>query len=276
MQNKIKLTIKSFVFAILVALVALPLNVEASNDNVFVVDDANLLTKEEIADLEDYLDSLNSDVNYLAVTSDTSDYGKNADARLESYYTSIFAGESDGVAFIIDMYDREIVLAGYGDIDGKISNADALDISDNTYTYASKQEYYNCFYKAFYQADAIINKGFILRPMRIIVAFLISLLLGYLGTFIFAILERSKEELPDSTAEIIMAGAAIAGSATIYDTKKILKQTSSSGSSHSGGGYHSSSYSGGGFHSSGGSHHSSGGSHHSSGGSHHSSGGHKF
>lgn len=276
MQNKIKLTIKSFVFAILVALVALPLNAEASNDNVCVVDDANLLTKEEIADLEDYLDSLNSDVNYLAVTSDTSDYGKNADARLESYYTSIFAGESDGVAFIIDMYDREIVLAGYGDIDGKISNADALDISDNTYTYASKQEYYNCFYKAFYQADAIINKGFILRPMRIIVAFLISLLLGYLGTFIFAILERSKEELPDSTAEIIMAGAAIAGSATIYDTKKILKQTSSSGSSHSGGGYHSSSYSGGGFHSSGGSHHSSGGSHHSSGGSHHSSGGHKF
>lgn len=276
MQNKILKKMQIFVFAIFVALVALPLNVEASNDNVCVIDDANLLTKEEIADLEDYLDSLNSDVNYLAVTSDTSDYGKNADARLESYYTSIFAGESDGVAFIIDMYDREIVLAGYGDIDGKISNADALDISDNTYTYASKQEYYNCFYKAFYQADAIINKGFILRPMRIIVAFLISLLLGYLGTFIFAILERSKEELPDSTAEIIMAGAAIAGSATIYDTKKILKQTSSSGSSHSGGGYHSSSYSGGGFHSSGGSHHSSGGSHHSSGGSHHSSGGHKF
>ena len=276
MQNKILKKMQIFVFAIAFVLLLAPLNVEASNDNVCVVDDANLLTDEEISDLEDYLDSLNSDVNYLAVTSDTSDYGKNADARLESYYTSIFAGESDGVAFIIDMYDREIVLAGYGDIDGKISNADALDISDNTYTYASKQEYYNCFYKAFYQADAIINKGFILRPMRIIVAFLISLLLGYLGTFIFAILERSKEELPDSTAEIIMAGAAIAGSATIYDTKKILKQTSSSGSSHSGGGYHSSSYSGGGFHSSGGSHHSSGGSHHSSGGSHHSSGGHKF
>ena len=276
MQNKILKKMQIFVFAIAFVLLLAPLNVEASNDNVCVVDDANLLTDEEISDLEDYLDSLNSDVNYLAVTSDTSDYGKNADARLESYYTSIFAGESDGVAFIIDMYDREIVLAGYGDIDGKISNADALDISDNTYTYASKQEYYNCFYKAFYHADAIINKGFILRPMRIIVAFLISLLLGYLGTFIFAILERSKEELPDSTAEIIMAGAAIAGSATIYDTKKILKQTSSSGSSHSGGGYHSSSYSGGGFHSSGGSHHSSGGSHHSSGGSHHSSGGHKF
>ena len=190
MQNRILKKMQIFVFAIAFVLLLAPLNVEASNDNVCVVDDANLLTDEEISDLEDYLDSLNSDVNYLAVTSDTSDYGKNADARLESYYTSIFAGESDGVAFIIDMYDREIVLAGYGDIDGKISNADALDISDNTYTYASKQEYYNCFYKAFYQADAIINKGFILRPMRIIVSFLIAIIIGFL--FNFAILNASS------------------------------------------------------------------------------------
>lgn len=262
MRDKI---VTYIVFTFLLSII--PMNVKAASSNVYIEDDAGLLSSEEYQELEGYLEGLDDSINYVAVTSNTSDYGVDADSRLYHYYTTKYADDADGVAFIIDMYDREIILAGYGDVQNKLSSADALDITDNIYSYASYEDYYSCIYYAFHQANSLINDGFILRPMRIIIIFLSSIILGFLGCFLYAVYQRSNSKAPDVPSEIILAGAALAGGAVIYDTKKIIRQESSS-SYHGGGGY-SGGYHGGGF--SGGGH--SGGGHSGDG---HSSGGHKF
>jgi uncharacterized protein len=194
----------------------------------------------------------------VAVTNDSAEYSSNVDGKLESYYSSHYSNNSDGIAFIIDMYDREVYISGYGEISGRIKNDDATDITDNIYRYASKGDYYSCIYNAFVQADTLVNKGMILRPMRIIVSLLIAIILGFLGTFIAAMLERSHVEYSDGAAQILMTGATIAGTAVIYDTRRVRR--SSDTGVHSSGGY---SGGGGGF--------SGGG-----GGGGHSGGGHSF
>lgn len=258
MQTKIKFLIATVALALLFS----PITVSAKNDNVYIVDDANLLSTEEYNRLEEYLDSLNPDLKYVAVTTSSGENGYNPDSRLEYYYTSKYSNYDDGIAFIIDMYDREIYMSGYGDMAKKLSSGDAYDITDNVYTYASDGDYYNCIYRAFYQANTEVNEGLIIRPMRIIVALLISIILGFLGTFIFAIVQRADMKPSiDSSDLIFMAGASLVGSAAVYDSRRVRRQSSSSG--HSGGGF---SGGGGGF--------SGGGGGHSGGG--HSGGGHSF
>ena len=134
----------------------------------------------------------------------------------------------------------------------------ATDITDNIYRYATKGDYKTCIIKAFNQADTLTNKGFILRPMRIIVSFLLAIIIGFLVTFFRAMLERSKVKMDGKGAEILMAGAAIAGTAAIYDTRRVRRSQNSSSGGHSGGGF--SGGGGGGF----------------SGGGGHSGGGHSF
>lgn len=245
-----------FTLGLALALMFRPITAEASADNVRIYDDASLLTDQEEQELATYLQSLNDDVNYVVVTTDSNEHGSNQDSRLQYYYELEYFEADPGVAFLIDMYDREIYVSGYGNVRKLIKNADALDITDNVYRYASKGDYYTCILKAFEQANALVSGGHILRPMRYIAALLLSIVLGFFFTFLWAITERSKIDTKVAKSEILMTGAAIAGTAVIYDTTKVRK-SSDSGSS----GGHSGGFSGGGF---------------SGGGGGHSGGGHSF
>ncbi len=232
-------------------LLATPFTVEAKGSNVTVIDEADLLTSAEEEDLYDYLYTLDDGINYLVVTSD--DYNTNTDSTLERYYSSYYVESSDGVAFIIDMYNREIYISGYGSVKNTLTSADALDITDNVYTYASYGNYYDCILNAFEQADIVVNKGFILRPMRFIVAFLVSIILGFLGVFIWAMMERRHVVISDSAAQIIVTGMAVSGLPVVYDrVKRPRSNGSGGGGGFSGGG-------GGGFSGGGGGGHSGGG-----------------
>ena len=241
-----------------VVLLLSPIKAEAASDNIYITDDAYLMTDEEVQEIEAYLETLNPETNYVVATSDNDEYGNDPDSKLEHYYTTLYSNYDDGVAFIIDMENREIYISGYGKYQKSISNADALDITDNIYTYASKGDYCTCIIKAFQQADALTNKGFILRPMRVIVALLLSIVIGFLLTFFIAMEERAsaKAAFKDSSAMVIMAGASIVGSAAVYDTKRVRRVSESSGGGHSGGGF---SGGGGGFSGGGGGGHSGGG-----------------
>ena len=246
--------IRHFIVA-LIALVILCIPMEAvaaeSASNVCIIDDADLLTDDEYAKLEDYLESLNSDINYMAVTCDNEDYGYNTDDIIDSYFTSVYSNYDDGIGFIIDMYNREIYIVGYGQCQKRISNADAIDITDNVYRFASKGDYYGCISNAFLQADNLVNRGFILRPMKYIISLLLAIVLGFLFTFFFAVLERSQVKFDTNSAQIVMTGATIVGSAAVYDTiRRRHVEASSSGGGFSGGG--SSGGSSGGGHSGGG------------------------
>ena len=266
MRKIIKGLLALSVFSLLI----FPINAKAAADNVYLVDDAQLLDPSEEAEITEYLGTLKDNKNYVVVTNETSFYGSSVDDILAQYYTQKYSKYSDGIAFIIDMSNREIYIEGFGEVQKKISDADCLDITDNAYRYASKGQYAKCIMTAMNQADTLVDGGFILRPMRIIAALLLSILLGFLGTFYMAMMERSKVDFgsSDVASNLLVTGAAIAGTAVIYDTQRIHRPQSSgsSGSGFSGGG-------GGGFSGGGGGGFSGGG---FSGGGGHSGGGHSF
>lgn len=256
-MREIKKTLLGLVAAVMLFS---PIKAQAAAENIYITDDAYLLTDEEVQDIEAYLETLNPETKYVIATSDNSDYGYDADSKLEHYYTKLYSNYDDGIGFIIDMENREIYISGYGKYQKSISNADALDITDNIYRYASRGDYYTCIMKAFEQADTLTNKGFILRPMRIIVALLLAIVLGFLITFFIAMEERAsaKAAFKNSDAMVIMAGASIVGTAAVYNTRKVRRASDSGGSGGHSGGF---SGGGGGF---------------SGGGGGHSGGGHSF
>lgn len=247
--------LKYMVCLVVGCLLMMPTPVHAAEANVYVIDDADIISAEEELELQSYLESLDAEYNYMAITSDYNEYNdphKLADA----YYTDIYSMDDPGVAFIIDMDTRQIYLSGHGTAKKLIDNADAIDITDNIYKYASKGEYYSCFVKGFDQVNALLNSGFILRPMRYIVAALLSIVFGFLLTFFWAMSENRKASAhaTDRMAAAVIAGAAIGASAVIYDSKR-TRHVSDSGSS-GGGGWSSGGggFSGGGGGSSGGGH----------------------
>ena len=238
------------ILCLLLILVALflPMTVLAASDNVHVYDNASLLTDEERDEIIEYLESLDDSINYVVLTSDTKNFGSNEDERLETYYTLTYSESDPGIAFIIDMYEREIYISGYGSISSKLTNADAYDITDNVYEYAHDGEYYKCIMTAMNQADTLINGGFILRPMRYLVTLLLSLVTGFMFVLYKAMIRRSKIKIGGEGSDIILAGASIASTAAVYNTIR-TRHTSSSGGvggGSSGGGGGGGGHSGGG------------------------------
>ncbi|SFR66956.1 uncharacterized protein SAMN04487829_0973 [Pseudobutyrivibrio sp. NOR37] len=254
--------IKRILMIVAVALAfAMPLSVRAASDNVSIQDDANLLSESEEQELYNYLSSLDDGINYIAVTAEDSNFN-DTDSTLEYYYSNTFSKYEDGIAFIIDMYHREVYIQGYGDVQKQLRSDDCTDITDNIYRYASRQEYFDCIKMAFTQADTIVNKGFILRPMRFIVSFLISIILGYFFVFRRAMRQRAKfAPYGDIASTVVTVGAPIAGTVMVYDTIRRHRSSDSGGSS---GGFGGGGFSGGGGGFSGG------------GGGGHSGGGHSF
>lgn len=244
-----------------------PLTAAAASSNVKVVDDAGILTNKETEELEEYLEELDGTVNYLVVTCDDGAMGSSALEKLDNYYRQEFDAYEDGIAFIVDMDTRRIELQGRNKLQYSLDSGDCTDITDNVYKYASDGDYYNCIYHAFRQADLVANYKFVLRPMRIIVSLLIAIIIGFLGTFLKAMADRSKENEIKGVPEMFLVGATFKGLANVYDSKKRKVPEQSHYSGGSSGGYHSS---GGGFSSGGGGGFSSGG------GGGFSSGGHSF
>lgn len=257
-MRKIRIVLYAFLACLLISTKAY-----AADKNVIIYDDAELLSSDEYIQLEKYLKTLDSSINYLVVTTSSHDYGDSEDEILYTYYDESFGEKSDGIAFIVDMYDRRIHLSGYGEIQYKIKDADSIDITDNVYRYASKGDYYNCILHVFEQADTLVHEGAILRPMRFAVTFLVSIILGFLLAFFVAIKDRKALIKNTGEMEMLLAGASFVGGATIYDSKKVLRHESNSSGGFSSGSGGSFSGGGGGF--------SSGG-----GGGGHSGGGHSF
>ncbi|MBR4706575.1 MAG: TPM domain-containing protein [Pseudobutyrivibrio sp.] len=259
----------SSLFIVFALVFIFPLTAAAVSSNVKIVDDAGILTNEETEELEEYLEALDGAMNYLVVTCDDRAMGSSALEKLDNYYRQEFDDNEDGIAFIVDMDTRRIELQGRNKLQYSLDSGDCTDITDNVYSYASDGDYYNCIYHAFRQADLVANYKFVLRPMRIIVSLLIAIIIGFLGTFLKAMADRSKENEIKGAPEMILVGATFKGLAHVYDSKKrkVREQSHYSGGSSHGGGY-----SGGGFSSGGGGGFSSGG----GGGGGFSSGGHSF
>lgn len=137
-----------------------------------VEDNAKLFTDEQSELLLNQLKSVLPYGNAAVVTVGSHAYSSTDSFASETY--SWMFGNNSGVLFVIDMYLRNIYIYCDGSIYKTISSRRAREITDNTYIFASKGNYYSCASESFTQITALLEGGRIFTPMKYVAALLIS------------------------------------------------------------------------------------------------------
>ena len=162
---------------------------------VIIEDDANLLTDEEEASLEELMQEITVYGNAAFKTIDENDWSTKG--YIEDYYETIF-GSSSGTVFLIDMDNRNIQIYSDGAIYNIITDSYGDTITDNVYTYASDAEYYECAYKAFQQILSLLQGNKIAQPMKYIsntfLAIILALLVNYFVVKIMSVARKPSEK----------------------------------------------------------------------------------
>lgn len=196
---------------------------------VKIIDDADLLTDSEETQLKEAMNKTADYCNALFVTannvvSSTSDYAKTT-------YNREF-GTKNGVLFLIDMSNREIYIYAHGVAYQTITKTNAYTITDNVYSYASGENYYECANNAFEQINVLLEGGRINRPMKYISNILLALIISVL--FNFWLLKKT------SKVEDLGVKNLLEGTKNTYDMEeldlKLLNHSCVSNSSSSSGG----------------------------------------
>ena len=213
----------------------------------FLSDSQDLLSAEEEAKL---LEEMKPITAYGNVGFDSAyPSGRTWRSYLETYYIDYF--NQDSTLFLIDMYNREIVLYSSGAIENTISKSKADSITDNVYSYASDGDYYRCASKAFSQELTVLSGGRIAEPMKWISAVLLSLILALLINYLIIRFTTSNEV---ATEDVILAAAAAAAAITAAPIVVTKREKIKSDSGGGGGGGSFGGGGGGGLGGSGGSH----------------------
>lgn len=217
----------------------------STNYKVFIDDQADLLTPEEEEALLPLMQKITAYGGCMLATCD-SNY-QSAAAYAKDVYYDYFRNDS-GTLFLIDMDNRDIILRSNGAISRTITSAYADSITDNSYTYASKKDYYGCAEKTFEQVLTLLEGGRIAQPMKYISLALFSLSAAILINFLMLKSSRNAAQRKDNPAvaqasvTLPKVGAALAGMLLI----KSVIHTRSDSSSGGGGGGHSGGGGGGG------------------------------
>ena len=152
-----------------------------------IEDDAELLSEEEEAALQELLEEITAYGNAAFKTIDSNYMSTENYAR--SYYKDMF-GTASGTLFLIDMDNRIIWIHSDGAVYKVITTAYANTITDNVYRYASDEEYFVCAQKAFEQMLSLLQGQKIAQPMKYIsnglLAIILALLLNYGVVCVFA------------------------------------------------------------------------------------------
>ena len=219
---------------------------------VFIEDDAELLTDEEIAALAETKKPIteNGNVGFKSVSYNNQDTNTFA----KQFYREIF-GKKSGILFVIDMDNRNVYIFSDGAVYRTITRSYANTITDNVYRYASSEQYFDCANEAFIQANTLLEGGRVMQPMKYIsnalLAVIIALLLNFAWVCYFSKLKNpSTKDIMrslDSHFEHTTPTAVMTHETKTYDPQD--SGSSSGGSSGGGGGGGSSSSGGGGGHS---------------------------
>ena len=212
-----------------------------------IVDEADLLSSSEEADLLEEMEGITeySNVAFVSVDQNYSSTENLAMRLNEEYF-----GNDSGIVFIIDMDNRYIWIDSMGGARKTITNDYAQTITDNVYSYASDEDYYKCASKAFAQIHSLFEGQWIAQPMKYIsnafLAVALALLINY---FIVRMLSRASK----ASSRQIMGGIFTkvdinnARANFTHQTKRYSPQSSgSSGGGRSGGGGGGGGHSGGG------------------------------
>lgn len=205
--NKLKKTVLALIAVFVMTLVfALPAFADESpsytNEEtgsvVAVIDAADLLSSSEEKELLESMKEITEYCNAFFVTSDelhyssVSDFAKELNNQLASRFG---VSSADSTTFLIDMYDREMYIYSGTNVYKVITKANANTITDNTYTYASKGDYYRCAEETFIQIYKILDGQEIARPMKYITAALLAIFIGlFVGYIILRIKTKNKND----------------------------------------------------------------------------------
>ena len=232
---------------------------------VVVEDDAELLSEAELSSLSDEMRQITEYGNVLfKTTNENPSYGSSATSQYaKSALENEFGTSVSATIFLIDMDQREIYIYSTGAINKIVTKSKAITITDNVYTYASRQDYYGCASNAFHQMATILDGGRIAQPMKygsnLLLALTLAMIINYI---IVKAVSRSKKPDRNELLEGAFTQCKVHNPKAVMTRKnKVYDPPSSSGGS-SGSSSSGSSFSGGG----------GGGSSHSSG----SGGGHRF
>lgn len=226
-----------------------------SNDDsgykVVIEDDANLLSSNQEKDLAEKMKPLTK-YGHIIFKSIADNPGYTTSGYASSYYHSLFGSQS-GTVFLIDMDLREIYIFSDGANYEVITSNKAYLITDNIYQKATATLYYECALEAYKEMYDLLEGKKIMEPMRYITNALISITLGFFGTFLFML---NKTRIPKVSAKQLLSYSKKDFKMGDIEATKIGTSKRYNPPSSSGGGSGSSGGSGGGGSSGGGGGHS--------------------
>ena len=162
-----------------------------------IEDDADLLTDEQEAQL---LETMKGGLAYghLMFKSIDFDAGTSTQNYNEQLYYQKFGNQS-GTLFIIDMYQRQMIISSDGANYDTITVAKANVITDNNYRYATDGDYFACANGCFEQIIALLNGQRINEPMKHISNAILAILVGLMACagIVFATMGVKKASMND-------------------------------------------------------------------------------
>ena len=234
---------KIFICLFFILLFIIPISVSASSSNsdykIIIEDDADLLSNGDEIELKSIMQPLTEYGNVLFKT--TNLYNKSSsESYIRSYYYTVL-GNQKGVAFYIDMNQRQVCACASGGLDKIITSGKCDSIMDNVYLYARSGNYYKCASETYSQMYRLLSGGKIAESMKYIcnaiLSIMISLFTSYSLFMIFSGNKKAsqKELIEECTINFEHSPINVVrtGSHREYSPRS---DSSSSGGGHSGGG----------------------------------------
>lgn len=205
---------------------------------IVIEDDAELLTDGEEKELRGEMSKLSEYGNVLFLTTNEKIKGKSL-KYIQDYYYLKFKNEA-GVAFYIDMSNRQICACATGGLDKIITSSKCNTITDNIYRYASKEKYYECASKAFEQMHTLLIGGKIQENMKYICNAFLAVMISVFATYtLYNMITGNKKASNNDLireCEVDLQHSAISvvksGTHRVYSPQS----SGSSGGGHGGGG----------------------------------------
>lgn len=213
---------------------------------VHIDDRSELMTEEERESLKEQLSGLTVYGNMVFLDTGYHNYSS-ARKYAEARYRDL-CGMEPGVVFLIDMSNREIWLAATGSPKNKLTSVICYEITDKTYLYATKRDYYDCASATFTEVQQLLEGGYLLPVMRILISLFLALIAALIINLIRLVVSRTIPSKQENSPALYGTFRKKRSHKEIYKTvKKRYHQDSSGGSGGSSGGGGSSSGGGGGF-----------------------------
>ena len=165
-----------------------------------IMDSAELLNEEEERKLEEYLDRMTEYCSAIFLTSNethSSSMHEYSKAMLEKIGKSVDMTDGyNAVIFVVDMDKRQLTIYAGETAAKVITTAISNSITDNTYTYASRGDYYGVARETFTQLYQVLDGQAIAQPMKYITTALLAIFAG-LGISLILVRRKTKRKKAD-------------------------------------------------------------------------------